>query len=274
MTPFLNYVTLDSVIREACGREGDYFAHTYMPRLALAVAFIRDCDHSFGGFKSVKYLWLPVTDGRAYMQEVVNVTKVGVRISGHIQPLLEDQNMLDRPDDCGGLTTDRPMNPDIPSVRSTGLLPVLNTGQVGGGGVDGIVGGYGYTGGSGWGGLYGMGWDLTYPGMGIKKSLYGYFRWFPGGGYFLLDADSNWEEIVIECAVKTFEPGSITLVPELCVESIIAYIRWAQSDLDSDVSTKERPLLPGKTREYGRQRMLLRDRMNRIPLHELWAVVR
>lgn len=268
MAAFTQYVTLDSLIKEMCSNEGDDYAHTYMQKLSHAVAFIRDCDYSGLGFKGVKYLWLPVTDGRANVPNLTGISKVGVEIGGHIQPLLEDLNMIDRLDDCGNLTTNRPLNPDIPSVRSTGQLPILYTGS--------MVAESGYYGGDGYGGygLRGMGWDMTWPGMGIKKSLYGYYRHFYQDGYILLDADSDWETLVIECSVKTFEPGSITLVPEICAEALAAYVRQAINALDSDISTKARPLMGEYAREKTRTKLIMKQRVQAQPLYEHWAVLR
>lgn len=275
MAQYTQYVTLDSLIREMCANEGDTYGHTYMQKLSHAVAFIRDCDHSGLHFKGVKYLWLPVVEGRASVPDLVGISRVGVEIGGHIQVLLEDLNMLDRRNDCGGFTTDRPVNPDIPSVRSTGQLPTLFTGGMTGGGY-----GYGWGGAGAWGYGWGYngyswgGWDMTWPGMGVKKSVYGYYRHFASDGYILLDADSNWDTIVLECAVKTFTPGSVTLLPEVCAEALMAYIRWAVNRLDAEVATKARPLIGEMQREKSRTKLLLRQRVNAQPLHELWAVLR
>lgn len=270
MSEFASYVTLDSVIREMCSDCGDNYAHDYMVKLSHAVQFIRQYDHENGGFKGVKYMWLPVVDGRANVPNIVSISKVGIEIGGHIQPLLEDLNMLDRLDDCGGFTTNRPLNPDVPSVRSDSVLPILFTGPY-----SGLWGTYGYGGYRGYGyGLYGNSFSAYYPGMSVKKSLYGYYRWFPQNGYILLDADSTWETIVIEVAVKTFEPGSITLVPEIAVEVIKSYVRWAITDLDADVKTKSRPIVSLRQQQLTFEKLRLRKMMRRQPLYEVWAVLR
>lgn len=253
----MRYLWVDELLKGICSEMGDDAAHRYADFYRLFYDWLYQVyDQRLGGYTET--LVVPVSGRRAFIPPGMEVRKVGVNVNGSLSVLLPNDNMLDLPDDCGGLEAPRSGNPDAPSFNF--------------GGADLRVGGF-------WGfpftdfPLTTASYTMTgyWPGQGGGKSIRGYYRVFPERGYILLDDTFRMRHVILEGSIPSFRPGIRTYINEAASEAITAYLVYKSGHIRSQVLTMPRPMLQYNQQDYVRTMKNLRSALNGEPLHVLIA---
>lgn len=250
MANYVKYITLDHVIRTKCRQARFGYLHRWGEFNAWAREALLELELSRFKLRGSQYMELPVDGGRVFIPDSVSsITGVGIEVGGHIQWLRYDPNMIDLPGGCGGFESTLPENPDLPSVRGHGQVPMIYTGGV-----------------NSWFGI-----NAYLPGMNRNKSIYGYYKIFPAEGYIILDADSDHGSVVIECIAPALKPNTVTWVPELVVNYITSYITYKDIEHSAYDDTKMRPVVDRAKMVWLAEKQKLNNRDCAPPPAELWA---
>lgn len=278
MAQYTKYVTVDSVVRLRCMEMGYNHMHRWGDNYLLAREGVYELAKSGFPIRGMQTKFITLENGRAWIPAgLSSIARVGVLIGGHFQPMLMDNNMVERPGDCGGFSDQLPINPDIPAIRAKTQLPTLYTGSITGSGWPWLwAGGWAAT--MPYGGI--PGWPggntgLYRPGMNRQKSIYGYYRMFAADGYILVDATTaaTFGTIVVEAICDPLQDGVVNWVPELCKGYLLAWMKYKLTELEAETDTKQRPMVRSSYNLWCAERIKLNNRECSPPPADLWAAV-
>src|SRR6187200_2085392 len=262
---YTKYVTADSVVRLRCMQMGDNHMHRWGDNYLLLMEGVSELVKSSVPIRGMQTRLLPMDSGRVWLPGgISSVCRVGVVVEGHFQPMMMDNNMIDQPGECGGLSENLPTNPDIPALRTVGQLPTLYTGSITGAAWPWLWTGPG-------------GWPVSGSGSGVPgwPGAGGFYRLFPAEGYILFDRTSaeSFAHVAVEVLADPMEDGVVTWVPDLCTGYLLAWMKYRLISLAAETDTKERPLVQSAYSLWCAERIKLNNRQCMPPPADLWAAV-